>query len=136
MITAILFAGGNGRRMGQLIPKQFINVYDKPVIIYTLEDFQRHSRIDAIEVICIDSWHDILRSYSECLGITQKWIISDDETGKKPNRNEFFYLLSPNDMVLFKVQQKIGFVKNTTERGHFFLLLMCSLWDSPKEGQL
>ena len=34
--------------MGQDIPKQFINVYDKPVLIYTLEGFQRHPDIDAI----------------------------------------------------------------------------------------
>ena len=39
---AIIIAGGSGSRMGQDIPKQFINVYDKPVLIYTLESFQRH----------------------------------------------------------------------------------------------
>ena len=33
--------------MGQDIPKQFINVYDKPVLIYTLEGFQKlHSGMD------------------------------------------------------------------------------------------
>ena len=40
MIVAIIIAGGSGSRMGQVIPKQFINVYDKPVLIYTLEGFQ------------------------------------------------------------------------------------------------
>ena len=54
MNVAIIIAGGSGHRMGQDIPKQFINVYDKPVLIYTLEGFQKHPQIDAIEVVCID----------------------------------------------------------------------------------
>ena len=57
MNVAIIIAGGSGARMGQDIPKQFINVYDKPVLIYTLEGFQKHPQIDAIEVVCIDGWH-------------------------------------------------------------------------------
>ena len=56
MIVAIIIAGGSGSRMGQDIPKQFINVYDKPVLLYTLEGFQKHPQIDAIEVVCIDGW--------------------------------------------------------------------------------
>ena len=46
MNIAVIIAGGSGSRMGQDIPKQFINVYDKPVIIYTLESFQKHPEID------------------------------------------------------------------------------------------
>ena len=42
MNVAVIVAGGSGHRMGQDIPKQFINVYDKPVLIYTLESFQKH----------------------------------------------------------------------------------------------
>ena len=42
MNIALIIAGGSGNRMGQDIPKQFINVYDKPVLIYTLEGFQKH----------------------------------------------------------------------------------------------
>ena len=48
MNVAIIIAGGSGKRMGQDIPKQFLNVYDKPVLLYTLEGFQRHPEIDAI----------------------------------------------------------------------------------------
>ena len=54
MNIALIIAGGSGSRMGQDIPKQFINVYDKPILIYTLEGFQNHPMIDAIEVVCID----------------------------------------------------------------------------------
>ena len=60
MNVAIIIAGGFGNRMGQDIPKQFINVFDKPVIVYTLESFQKHPMIDAIEVVCLEGWEQIL----------------------------------------------------------------------------
>jgi len=63
MNIAIIIAGGKGERMHQDIPKQFINVNDKPVIIYTLEAFQAHPDIDSIFVVCLDGWHEILRAY-------------------------------------------------------------------------
>ena len=65
MNVALIIAGGSGHRTGQDIPKQFINVYDKPVLIYTLETFQRNPEIDFIEVVCIDGWHDVLRAYAK-----------------------------------------------------------------------
>lgn len=68
---ALIIAGGVGNRMGQDIPKQFINVYDKPVIIYTLETFQKHPKIDEIYVVCLEGWHDILRAYAKQFGITK-----------------------------------------------------------------
>ena len=49
---AIIFAGGVGKRMGSSIPKQFLNVYGKPIIIHTLEKFQYHEQIDKIYVAC------------------------------------------------------------------------------------
>lgn len=74
MNIAVIIAGGSGSRMGQDIPKQFINVYDKPVLIYTLEGFQKHPEIDAIEVVCLDGWHDILWAYAKQFNITKlKW---------------------------------------------------------------
>ena len=78
---AIIIAGGSGHRMGQDIPKQFINVYDKPVLIYTLESFQKHPQIDAIEVVCIDGWHDILWAYAKQFNIDKlKWVVSGGST--------------------------------------------------------
>lgn len=68
---ALIIAGGVGNRMGQDIPKQFINVYDKPVIIYTLEAFQKHPKIDEIYVVRLEGWHDILRAYAKQFGITK-----------------------------------------------------------------
>lgn len=71
MNIALIIAGGVGSRMGQDIPKQFLNVYDKPIIVYTLEVFQNHPNIDAIEVVCLDGWHDILKAYAKQFGITK-----------------------------------------------------------------
>ena len=85
---AMIIAGGVGARMHQDIPKQFINVHDKPVIIYTLEAFQKHPNIDAIVVVCLDGWHDILRAYAMQFGITKlENIVSGGETGFQSIRN-------------------------------------------------
>ena len=67
--VAIVVAGGSGTRMGQDIPKQFINVFDKPVLIYTLESFQRHPDIDAIEVVCIEGWETMVEAYAKPSGM-------------------------------------------------------------------
>lgn len=53
--------------MGKAIPKQFINVYDKPVMLYTLEGFERHPMIDAIEVVCVDGWQEAVRRTLEIM---------------------------------------------------------------------
>lgn len=71
MNIALIIAGGSGQRMKQDIPKQFINVFDKPVIIYTLEAFQKHPDIDAIQVVCLDGWHEILIAYAKQFNISK-----------------------------------------------------------------
>lgn len=84
MNIAIIIAGGVGARTGQQIPKQFINVFDKPIIIYTLEKFQIHKEIDAIEVVCLKGWEEILRVYALQYGIAKlKWIVSGGESGQE-----------------------------------------------------
>lgn len=71
MNIAIIIAGGSGNRMGQDIPKQFLNVGEKPIIIYTLEVFQKHPNIDGIIVVCIKGWENVLRSYAKQFNITK-----------------------------------------------------------------
>lgn len=104
MITAIIIAGGNGSRMKQDIPKQFLNVYDKPVIIYTLEGFQRHPQIDFIEVVCLDGWHEVLQAYAKQFGISKlKKVISGGKTAQESIRNGVFALkdtCTPDDIVI------------------------------------
>ena len=93
MNIAIIIAGGSGQRMGHDIPKQFIKVNNKPVLAYTLESFQNHSDIDAIEVVCIDGWQNEVESYKEKYGISKlKWITKGGETGQESIRNGVFNL--------------------------------------------
>ena len=93
MTYAVVIAGGSGHRMGQDVPKQFINVYDKPILIYTLESFQNHPQIDAVVVVCIDGWHDILKAYAKQYGITKlKWVVSGGATGQESIRNGVYAL--------------------------------------------
>lgn len=85
---ALIIAGGIGARMGQDIPKQFLSVYDKPVIVYTMEAFQKHPEIDAIEVVCLDGWHEVLRAYAKQFGIAKlENIISGGKNGQDSIRN-------------------------------------------------
>lgn len=104
MNIAIIVAGGSGKRMGQDIPKQFINVYDKPILLYTLESFERHPQIDAIEVVCLDGWHDVLRAYARQFNISKlKWIISGGASGQESIRNGVYNLegkVQPDDIIV------------------------------------
>ena len=62
MNIAIIFAGGSGKRMNTVSrPKQFLELQGKPVIIYTLELFDNHPEVDAICVVCLESWIDFLK---------------------------------------------------------------------------
>lgn len=104
MNVALIIAGGSGHRMGQDIPKQFINVNDKPVLIYTLEGFQRHPQIDAIEVVCIEGWEQVLRAYAKQYSISKlQWIIPGGATGQESIRNGVYNLegqCGPEDIVV------------------------------------
>lgn len=71
MINALIIAGGIGERTGNKVPKQFLNIFDKPIIIYTLEAFQKHKEVDAITVVCLDGWHEFLKTYCQQFGISK-----------------------------------------------------------------
>ena len=95
MTIAIVIAGGSGHRMGQDIPKQFITVHDKPVLIYTLEGFQRHPKIDAIEVVCIDGWQDKVWAYAKQFGISKlENVVNGGKNGQDSIRNEIYDIAS------------------------------------------
>lgn len=90
---ALLIAGGTGNRMGQSIPKQFLIVNEKPVIMYTLEAFQRHPEIDAIAVVCIDGWQTMLQSYANQFNISKlECIIPGGINGQDSIRNGVYEL--------------------------------------------
>ena len=101
---AIIIAGGVGKRMGQSIPKQFININDKPVLVYTLESFQNHPQIDAIELVCLDGWQNVAQAYATQYGISKlKWIVTGGESGQESIRNGVYNLegkVADDDVIL------------------------------------
>ena len=93
MNVALILAGGSGSRTEQSVPKQFLPIDDKPIIIYTLEAFQNHPAIDAIIVASIDGWLDVLAGYARAYGITKlKWIVKGGENGQASARKALLEL--------------------------------------------
>ena len=69
MNVALIIAGGSGTRMHQDIPKQFLTVNEKPVIVYTLEAFQNHAEIDQIAVVVVNAINlGIVVVVGQCIG--------------------------------------------------------------------
>ena len=105
MIVALLTAAGTGTRMGQDIPKQFMHVENKPLIIHTMEAFQNHPNIDAIMVVTLPAWMAVLQAYANQFLIDKlKWVFPGGETGMQSIRNGIYGLrdegCSDEDLVL------------------------------------
>jgi 2-C-methyl-D-erythritol 4-phosphate cytidylyltransferase len=84
MNIALIIAGGIGSRMNNKIPKQFLTVNDKPIIIYTLEKFQKSKAIDKILVVTLENWFDYLNSYLLEYKIDKvKWIIKGGNSNQE-----------------------------------------------------
>lgn len=80
----ILTAGGIGSRTHQDIPKQFLNVENKPILVYTLEAFQNHPNIDEICVSILEGWDQILWAYAKQFNITKlKYVVTGGATGQE-----------------------------------------------------
>lgn len=100
----LIIAGGSGNRMHQDIPKQFITINERPVIIYTLEAFQHHPEIDAIAVVCIEGWDQVLWAYAKQFNISKlQFIVPGGKNGQDSIRNGVFELekhFASDDLVL------------------------------------
>ena len=100
----ILLAGGVGKRMGADIPKQFMKVKDKPIIAYSIENFQRNEQIDGIVVVCVAEWKEYLKDIIEEYNLTKvKWITEGGSTGHDSIRNGVFFLkdiIQPDDFII------------------------------------
>lgn len=84
MNIVILTAAGTGTRMHQDIPKQFIHVDNKPIIAYTMEAFEKHPSIDAIVVVTISSWKEVLYAYAKQFNISKLSLVVDGgDTGQE-----------------------------------------------------
>lgn len=81
MNVAIILAGGRGTRVGADVPKQFVEVLGRPVLSYTIERFQRHPEVDAIEVVCRSGWEGELRRICDEGGFDKvQWVAEGGST--------------------------------------------------------
>lgn len=100
----ILLAGGVGKRMQSDIPKQFIEVDGKPIIVYSIENFQRNDQIEKIVVVCVKEWIDHLRGLIKQYSLTKvQWIIEGGITGHDSIKNGVFFLrdkIDQNDFIV------------------------------------
>lgn len=106
MNVAVILAGGSGTRVGGPMPKQFIEVQGKPIMAYTLEVFQNHSRIDAIEIVCAPDMQGRVEEIVSDYGITKvRWYAHGGDTFQASAVNGLFHLkgdLEPADIVLLQ----------------------------------
>lgn len=103
--VAMIFAGGTGQRMKtKSTPKQFLQVHGKPIIIYTLENFERHPLVDAIVIVCLEQYIGELRSLLVRYGIRKvSGIVPGGKSGQESIRNgllEAARLFDPEDSLV------------------------------------
>lgn len=97
---AIIFAGGVGKRMGAEIPKQFLKVYNKEILIHTIEKFQYIDEIDEIYVGCKEEYIPFLKELVKKYNITKilsDGIVSGGETGQNTIYNTLIKAREHND---------------------------------------
>lgn len=93
MNVAIILAGGTGSRVGAGVPKQFIEVLGKPVIVYTMEIYQKHPEVDAIEVVCHADYINYLQELVNNYQLTKvRWVTNGGETFLDSLRNGIRFL--------------------------------------------
>lgn len=104
MNVAIVLAAGSGTRVGANIPKQFIKILGKPVLAYTLDNFQKDPEIDAIEIVCHKDWVEDIHVICNQYGINKmKWLTLGGNSFQESTLNGVFHLkdmLEPNDIVV------------------------------------
>ncbi|MBQ7145894.1 MAG: 2-C-methyl-D-erythritol 4-phosphate cytidylyltransferase [Lachnospiraceae bacterium] len=93
MNVAVILAGGSGKRMGAPVPKQFLKIYGKPVIAYTLEVFEKHPDIDAIEVVSVKDYIEDVWEIGRAYGISKlRFVTEGGDTCQASTRNGIFAL--------------------------------------------
>ena len=87
MNIAVLFAGGVDRAFKMDIPKQFVNVYNKPIIVYTMQKFQNHPEVDAIMIACLKGWENMVQAYAKQFHIDKlRWVITGGVSGQETSK--------------------------------------------------
>ena len=111
MNIAVVLAGGTGQRLGKGIPKQFLEVLGKPLIVYALELYERSEYIDVIEVVCIPQYINAVQEYAELYGINKlKWVVPGGDSCQESTKNGIFHLegiCSDEDILIFGMSTSI-----------------------------
>lgn len=104
MNTVLMLAGGVGARMGANIPKQFIEIKGKPIIAYTLDILEKNVNIDAVEIVCVHGFEDLLQQIIDKYGFKKvKWICDGGPTFSLSVYNGLKNLrdvLKPDDLLM------------------------------------
>ena len=140
MVSALIFAGGIGQRMKSLdIPKQFLEIEGKPIIVRTTEHFSKHPMVDNIVIVCVESWLDVLKQDIPAL-------VKEKLPGLRPMAcaNLPYYITTPilsalleadcfdsvTVMVQKEVAQRIAARPGTADYGAFSVF--CQYYTEPK----
>lgn len=95
MVTALLLSGGNGTRMGVDTPKQYIKINDRPIISYCLQTLLTHEKIDAVQIVADEMWHDaILQCATDLCGAEEDQNSSKLRGFSKPGKTRQLSILS------------------------------------------
>ncbi len=104
MNIALLLAAGTDPTFRMDIPKQFVNVYNRPIIVYTMETFQHHPEIDTIMVACLKGWENMVEAYAKQFHISKlEWVIPGGRTGQETSKLAVDRLMeecSPEDIII------------------------------------
>lgn len=104
MVVGMLLAGGVGQRMGAAVPKQFLEVDGKPIILYPLEIMEKHPLIDAVEIVGVADFINQVWEIVKNAGLQKvKWIVAGGATAQESHRNGIAALkdkLSKDDILM------------------------------------
>lgn len=91
--VAVILAGGVGSRMASEQPKQFLELNGKPIIVHTIENFEKNERVDKVLIVCVDGWHDYMSDLVRQYDLRKtEWIVPGGETGHDSTTNAIFFL--------------------------------------------
>lgn len=102
--VALILAGGVGARANMNTPKQFVVIEGKPVIVHTLEKFNKNKQIDAIVVVLLEGWSMVVERYVEEFSLHKvKHLVQGDNTGQLSIKNGVDFLkkkFQPDDIII------------------------------------
>ena len=85
MNIALIFAGGTGQRMNSVaLPKQFLIVHGKPIIVHTILHFENCSEIDKIVVVSLEDYIPKVKELKEEFNLTKVVsVVAGGKTGQE-----------------------------------------------------